>query len=229
MTDKSLRVLMVDDSEDDVLLIIRDLKRGGYTPVYERVQTAASMKKALQEKQWDIILCDYKMPKFDAPAALALLKETNTDIPTIIISGTIGEETAIECMRLGARDYIMKGNLSRLCPAIARELEDAEVRNKEKQTESQREVALELLRQSEKYFKEITENSLDIIIITDKNGDIKYCSLSIERYTGYKPEELIGKSTLTLIHPDDKKRAAVDYGKAILKTDSAIPNSFRVV
>jgi CheY-like chemotaxis protein len=78
---QSLRVLMVEDSEDDALLIIRELKKGGYNPVYERVETAAAMKKALQEKQWDIILCDYIMPNFNAPSAIALLKEVNIDIP----------------------------------------------------------------------------------------------------------------------------------------------------
>src|SRR5450759_5106478 len=107
-----LMVLMVEDSEDDVLLIIRELKKGGYDPVYERVETAAAMKKALKEKQWDIILCDYKLPKFSVAKAIVVLKETNIDIPLIIVSGTIGEETAVECMRLGAHDYIMKGNLS---------------------------------------------------------------------------------------------------------------------
>ena len=94
---------------------------------------------------------------------------------------------------------------------------------------TERKRAEETLQESEKYFKEITENSSDIIIITDKNGDIKYCSRSIERFTGYKPEELIGRSALTLIHPDDKKRAVGDFGKAILTIDSAIPNAFRIV
>jgi CheY-like chemotaxis protein len=129
---QSLRVLIVEDSEDDALLIIRELKKGGYNPVYERVETAAAMKKALKEKQWDIILCDYKMPKFSGKQAIALLKETNIDIPLIIVSGTVGEETAIECMRSGANDYVMKDSLSRLCPAIARELGEVEVRNKQK-------------------------------------------------------------------------------------------------
>src|SRR5208337_1104608 len=105
---QSLQVLMIDDSEDDVLLIIRELKKGGYNPAYERVETAAAMKKALKEKQWDIILCDYSLPKFNAISALTLLKETNIDIPLIIVSGTIGEETAVEGMRLGAQDYLMK-------------------------------------------------------------------------------------------------------------------------
>jgi CheY-like chemotaxis protein len=101
---QSIRVLVVEDSEDDVLLIIRELKKGGYNPVYERVETAAAMKKALQEKQWDIILCDYKLPNFNATSAIALLKETNINIPLLIVSGAIDEGTAIECMRLGAQD-----------------------------------------------------------------------------------------------------------------------------
>ena len=145
MKDRLLRVLMVDDSEDDVQLIIRELKKGGYDPLYERVETAGAMQKALQEKQWDIILCDYKMPKFNAPSAITVFKEANIDIPLIIVSGAIGEETAVECMSLGAQDYIIKDNFFRLCPAIARELKDAEVRSKKKQAESERKAALEAL------------------------------------------------------------------------------------
>jgi len=148
MKDQSLRVLMVNDSEDKIQLIIRELKKGGYNPVYERVETADAMKKNIEEKQLDIILCDYEMPKFNAPAAITVLKKANIDIPIIIVSGTIGEETAIECMRLGAQDYIMKGNLSRLGPAIARELKDAEFRSKKKQVEFQREAELDALRQN---------------------------------------------------------------------------------
>jgi PAS domain S-box-containing protein len=347
---QSLHVLMVEDSEDDALLIIRELKKGGYNPVHERVETAAAMKKALQEKQWDIILCDYKIPKFSGAHAIALLQETNIDIPLIIVSGTIGEETALECMRSGAHDYIMKNNLSRLCLAVGRELEEAEVivqrkRMGEDLEESENKYRLSFenvtdviytidkdlnilsvspsvervlgykpqdfigqpvsalgniltpesfeqaianisvilkgetislmvyrfiakdgtikygevsgspmmrngkiigiisvarniterkraenaLQVSEKYFKEITENSSDIIVITDKNGDIKYCSRSTERFTGYKPEELIGRNVIRIIHPDDVKRAVGDFGKAILAKDSAIPNGFRIV
>ena len=146
MKDKSLRVLIVEDSENDEMLLIRELKKGGYDPVYKRVETVATMKKALKEKQWDIILCDYSLPKFNARSAIALLKEANIDIPIIILSGTVGEETAVECMRSGAHDYITKGNLSRLCPAIARELKDAEVRKKKKQVEEE-------LQKSEKKYR----------------------------------------------------------------------------
>ncbi|PKN36543.1 MAG: hypothetical protein CVU62_14565 [Deltaproteobacteria bacterium HGW-Deltaproteobacteria-2] len=148
MKDKSLRVLMVEDSKDDEFLIIRELKKGGYDPVYERIETASAMKKALQDKQWDIILCDYKMPQFDAPSAIVLLKEANIDIPLIIVSGTIGEDVAVECMRLGAQDYIMKGKLSRLCPAIAREREESKVRNNQKRAEDAK-------RESEKKYRDL--------------------------------------------------------------------------
>jgi response regulator RpfG family c-di-GMP phosphodiesterase len=148
MQDKSLRALLIDDSEDDVLLIIRELKKGGYNPIYERIETAAAMKKSLQEKQWDVILCDYKMPNFSAPSAIDLFKESNIDIPFIVISGAIGEETAIECMRLGAHDYFVKGKLSRLCPAIARELEDAKIRIKQKLAEEELHKTLESLKKA---------------------------------------------------------------------------------
>ncbi len=223
MKDKSLRALIVDDSEDDVLLVIKELKKGGYNPVYERVETVDAMKKALQDKQWDVILCDYKMPNFSAPSAIALLKKANIDIPIIIISGAIGEETAVECMRLGAQDYIIKGNYSRLCPAIDREIEEAKVRNKQKQAEN-------ALRKSEKLFKEVTENSADIIIISDKNGNVKYCSRSVERFTGYKAEEVMGRSVFAFVHPDDLEKAIDDYSKAILTNDNIlIHNGFRIV
>ena len=160
---QSLRVLMVEDSEDDALLIIRELKKGGYNPVYERVETAAAMKKALSQNQWDIILCDYILPKFGGEQAIALLKETNIDIPLIIVSGSIGEEIAVQCMRSGAQDYIMKNSLSRLCPAITRELAESEVRNRQRQAE-------EALQESEEKYRLVVENAKEAIIITqDEN------------------------------------------------------------
>jgi len=145
-----LRLLMIEDSEDDALLVIRALKKGGYDIEYERVETAAAMKKALQEKQWDIILCDYKLPKFDAPQAIAVLKEANIDIPLIIVSGTIGEETAVECMRLGAQDYIMKANLLRLAPAVEREIAEAQARAGHRRAEEEKQILEERLQRAEK-------------------------------------------------------------------------------
>ena len=215
MKDKSLRSLIIEDSEDDTLLLIRNLKKGGYNPVYERVETADAMKKALKEKQWDIILCDYSLSKFNAPSAIAILKETNIDIPLIVITGAIGEETAAECMRLGAQDFIMKGNMSRLCPAIARELEDAEIRNKEKQAE-------EKLRHEEQRFRAFIEHSSDIIVIMNREGIITYVNPAVERVLGFKPEERIGAKGFELIHPDDMKFLTDSFNTLVRDTNSPV-------
>jgi PAS domain S-box-containing protein len=215
MKNKALCVLIVEDSKDDALLIIRGLKKGGYNPVYELVETAAAMKKALHEKQWDIILCDYSLPQFNAPSAIAALKETNVNIPIIIISGTIGEETAIECMRLGAQDYIMKSNLSRLCPAIARELKESKVRNKQKHTE-------EKLRREELRFQSLVENSSDIIVVINLEGIITYINSAVERVLGFKPEERIGASGFELVHPDDMKYLTDSFKTLARDTNSPV-------
>ena len=189
---KSLRVLMVEDSEDDALLVIRALKKGGYDPVYERVETAAAMKKALKGKQWDIILCDYKMPKFSGPSAIAALKETNIDIPFIIVSGVMNEDEAVECMRLGANDYIMKGNLSRLCPAIDRELKELKVKNKQKQAESPRRDALEELRRSEEKYRSILDSMQEGYFEVDLAGNFTFFNNSTCLLLGYSQEEMMG-------------------------------------
>jgi len=130
-----LRVLIVEDSEGDALLLVRALRRGGYDPTFERVETPAAMKAALDQQTWGIIISDYTMPHFSAPAALALLQESGLDLPFIIVSGAIGERTAVEAMKAGAHDYVMKDNLARLGPAVQRELHEAEVRLAHKQAE----------------------------------------------------------------------------------------------
>jgi len=182
---KSLRILIVEDSEDDLLLMIRELKKGGFNPVYERVETASEMRETLKEKQWDIILCDYKMPHFSAPSAIALLKETKIDIPILIISGKIGEETAAECILLGAQDYIMKDNMSRLCPAVARELEEADSRSKRKQME-------QALFESEEKYRNILENIEDGYYEVDLAGNFTFFNSSLSRILGYPKEEMMG-------------------------------------
>ena len=184
MQETKLQALMIDDSEDDILLTIRELTKGGYNPVFERIDTAAAMKTALREKQWDIILCDYKMPTFSAPSAIAIFKEAKIDIPFIVISGTIGEETAIECMRLGAHDYFMKGKLSRLCPAIARELEETRIRIKQKKSEEE-------LRQSEEKYRTILENIEDGYYEVDLSGSFTFFNDSMRKTLGYSSEELM--------------------------------------
>lgn len=125
---KPLHILIVEDSADDTELLINELRRGDYEPVYERVESAAAMRAALARKGWDIVISDHSVPQFDSHGALALLTESGLDIPFIIVSGTIGEEAAVHAMKAGANDYLVKGKLARLTPAIARELAEGEHR-----------------------------------------------------------------------------------------------------
>lgn len=127
-TNHSLRVLLVEDNADDVELLVLELETGGYQVTHQQVDTAIALRRALQDQPWDLILVDYSMPSFSAMEALAVIKEYQLDIPFIIVSGSIGEETAVEAMKAGVHDYILKGKLARLLPAIARELKDYQVR-----------------------------------------------------------------------------------------------------
>jgi len=197
---------MVDDSEDDVLLIIRKLQKGGYDTIYERVDTAAAMKDALRNRPWDIIICDYKMPKFNALAALALLKEIHTDIPCIIISGTIGEETAVECMRSGAHDYFMKSNLSLLCQAVARELEDAEIKRKQKLAEEElNKLAL------------IIRNSSEIINLCTLDYDMIFINEAGSKMLGISPDEVRKTNILQVVPEHLKEMVKNEMLPALLK------------
>lgn len=130
-----LRVLIVEDSEDDALLVVRELQRAGYDVTFERVERAEAMTAALDNRKWDIVLADYTMPHFSGAAALALLRKKDCDIPFIFVSGTIGEDTAVASMKSGANDYIVKGKMKRLVPAIERELREAEIRREHKKAE----------------------------------------------------------------------------------------------
>ena len=133
---KLLRVLIVEDSEDDAELLAIELERGGYQPIYHRVETQLGMQAALDKKiSWDIVLADYALPNFSAIAALDVLKNHKLDLPFIIVSGKIGEDTAIAAMKAGAHDYLLKGKLARLVPAVERELREAVVRQEHRQAQ----------------------------------------------------------------------------------------------
>lgn len=128
--DRPLRVLIVDDSQDDAELLIRELQCGGYAPTFERVETASAMKMMLENHPWDIVLADHSMPYFSAIGALTQLQLSGLDLPFIIVSGSIGDGNAVACMKAGAHDYIMKDDLTRLVPAIEREVSEAKERRK---------------------------------------------------------------------------------------------------
>src|SRR6266850_2083280 len=147
---RPLRVLILEDCEDDAELLLRELKRQNYEPDYIRVDTAKGMSDALDRETWSLIISDYSMPQFTAMQALDILKRRNLDLPFVIVSGTIGEETAVVAMKSGAHDFLMKGKLTRLGAAIERELRDAEERREHKKAEEALRRSEEQLRQSQK-------------------------------------------------------------------------------
>ena len=132
-----IRILIIEDSEDDGDLIVRELRRGGYDVQFERVQTAAALESAFVSREWDLIISDYSMPQFSGVDALAMVRKNGSEVPFIFVSGTMGEETAVAAMRNGAQDYLMKDNLKRLVPAVQRELRDAGERRARKHLEQQ--------------------------------------------------------------------------------------------
>ena len=145
---KPLRVLLVEDSETDEQLLIRELRRQGYDASWLRVDTPSGMSEALSRSEWDAVISDYSMPEFSGLEALEVLKSSGLDLPFVCVSGTIGEDTAVATMKAGAHDYIMKGNLRRLGPAIERELREAVTRRERRRAEKAERDTLEELRRS---------------------------------------------------------------------------------
>ena len=196
-----LRVLVVEDSEFDAKMLVRLLDRGGYATSYERVQTAEDMGRALTGKQWDLVLSDYNLPSFNATLALQLLQATKLDIPFIIVSGGIGEDIAVAAMKSGASDYLMKGNLARLVPAVERELRDAAVRQARRAAERE-------LRESEQRYRVLWETATDAILLMDTKSNILFANPAVQNIFGYSPAELVGKNFAMLL--PEKLRAASD-------------------
>jgi signal transduction histidine kinase len=126
-------VLLIDDSGDDAALFEREFARSGRDLTFERVETEATLRGALATARWDVILCDYNLPGFGAMAALAVVQGSGKDIPFIVVSGSVGEETAVEALKAGAHDFVVKDRLARLLPAIGREMREAEVRRERRQ------------------------------------------------------------------------------------------------
>jgi PAS domain S-box-containing protein len=186
----SIRLLIVEDSAEDALLIARELEFGGLEPVWERVDTAASLEAALDVRPWDLIICDYAMPQFTGPAALEIYRKKGLDIPFISISGMVGEEKVAEMLKAGAHDYVMKGNLTRLVSAVTRELKAAE----ERRTKRQRETTLAFL-------ASIVESCEDAIIGTTLEGVVVTWNGGAERLYGYAAADIIGRSVSVLFPP----------------------------
>ena len=174
-----LQILLIEDSEDDAYLLLREIQHSGYQVEWERVETAEAMQSALMRQKWDLIICDFSLPSFNAPNALALLKKLNIDLPFIIVSGTIGEESAVNALKAGAHDFIIKGNFARLLPAIERELRDAAIRRERRERERELEaIALVSAKlRTAKTFDEMLSRLLDqtLTLVEAEVGSIWLC------------------------------------------------------
>lgn len=162
------------------------LRKAGYDATFVRVETAEQMKDALAAGNWQIILADYNLPQFNAPEALALLQQSGLDIPFIIVSGGIGEDIAVASMKAGAHDYLMKGALARLAPAVERELREAEVRRARRQAEAS-------LRESELRYRQLWETATDAVLLMDDQGRINFANPAVEKVFGYPAATVIGQ------------------------------------
>jgi two-component system, cell cycle sensor histidine kinase and response regulator CckA len=214
----NLRVLVIEDLEDDMLLMLRELRRGGYTLEHLRVETPEEMEAALNSQDWDIVIADYTLPLFSAPAALKLLQQKQRDLPFIIVSGTIGEETAVTAMKAGAHDYIIKGQLTRLLPAVERELREAEERRRRRETELALQESEAALRQSQQQYQALAEASPVGIFRTDALGNCIYVNRQWTEMTGIPFESAVQGDWARALHPEDREQIITDWQTAFQNT-----------
>jgi PAS domain S-box-containing protein len=217
---KQVRVLYIEDNEDDALLTLRELEKNSFQVAYYRVENAGQMKEALSGGEWDIIFADYTVPGFGALPALKILRDSGFDIPFIIITGTIDEETAVSAMKGGADDYIMKDRLGRLVPSVERSLAEFATRREHKRAQKEAGAANAKL-------AAIVEMIPDIFSIIDLNGRIQMVNSSFDKFTGKKRSYLVGRSFLESFPLDDAVQFSMDEAQAfspktVLRTESVI-------
>lgn len=209
---KPLRLLLIEDSKDDALILIRTLKKDGFELDYLMTWKEKEMREALEEREWDIIISDYSMPGFNGLAALEVFNEYKLEIPFIIVSGTVGEDVAVETMKLGAHDYLMKGNYQRLTEAIKRELREAETRRKSKSI-------IIALKNSEEKYRTIFENMQDVYFETTIDGKILEITPSIIKITQHSRDELINNQINKLYaYPDQRD----EFVKQIMEDSNVV-------
>ena len=199
---KKLATLIVEDSEADAELILRELQDGGFDPICERVDTEPAMAAALDRRDWDIIISDYSMPQFGGEAALALLKERKLDLPFISVSGVMGEDVAVAMMKAGAHDYVMKDDLKRLVPAVERELEAAVARRERRRAQ-----------ESMSLLAAIVASSDDAIISTTLDGMILSWNRGAEQMFGHTEQEVLAQPVAVLIPRDRPNEMAGVFEK----------------
>jgi len=193
-----LQVLIVDDCEDDAILIARALEKEGFKFTYKRVDSAETLNAAFEEGPWDLILSDYSMPAFDAVKALELCERRAFDAPFIIVSGRIGEEIAVDMMKAGASDYVMKDDLARLAPAVNRELRAA----RDRKIRRQAQLAMA-------HLASIVQTCDDAIISQTLGGTVLSWNSGAEKMFGYNAHEMVGESIETLVPSDQQEEISI--------------------
>ncbi len=191
-----LRLLLVEDSAGDAALLVRLLRQGQFEVVSERVETSEAMESALDRQGWDLIIADHSLPSFGAEAALALVRRRDLDLPLIIVSGTISDEAAIEGMKQGAADYLLKDRLGRLGEAVQRALASKRLRAEKMEAD-------EALRQSEARFRTAFEGAAIGMTLVAPSGRILQVNPAFRALLGYSKEELLARDFQSLTHPDD--------------------------
>ena len=194
--EKPLRILHLEDDPDFVSLVSDMLKEEGLPAEMTPTHTFKDFISALDEKAFDLILADYSLPTCNGLQALQVVREKDPNTPFVLISGTIGEHAAIECLRCGATDYVLKNKLERLAPTVRRAVQEAAER------EHRRRAEAELIRR-EKYFRTLTEHSLDVLTILNAEGLFLYNSPSLKTVLGYEPKDVAGQNAFGLVHPED--------------------------
>jgi PAS domain S-box-containing protein len=190
---KPLRLLVVEDSPQDAEIVVREIRRGGFDVTWKRVETAETLRAALDAEPWDAVVADYRMPNFDGLAALRVLQEKRLDIPFIIVSGTIGEETAVAVMKAGAHDYLMKDRLARLAPTIDRELRDAAVRREKRRLE-------EGMREAARQWRTTFDAMNDAVCLIDKDLRIVRCNRLFCNLVGKPWGNILGQTYYSIVH-----------------------------
>jgi PAS domain S-box-containing protein len=219
--EKPLRVLHLEDDPDFSALVSAMLEKEGLHAEMIQAVSFADYIAALEREAFDIILADYTLPNCNGMQALQAARRKRPDTPFLLLSGTIGEDAAIECLRCGATDYVLKSRLERLVPAVRRALQEARERAQRRQAEA------ELVRR-EKYFRTVTENSLDVVSILSRDGVFQYSSPSLKTVLGYEPKELAGRSAIDLIHPEDVAAVREVFKQALHNPELRVTSQFRI-
>jgi len=212
---KKLRILLIEDNKDDAMLLIRELRKAGYEVDYARKQDAVGVNNALEEDRWDLVISDYAMPNFTGRDALDILKSKDIDLPFIIVSGTIGEETAVDAMRAGAHDFLIKRNLKRLGPVIERELREAQ--NRRESIEDKQ----ELQRWEARFGKAFHASPIPTVIFAIDDGEVINANVRFQQMIDITMPEISGRKVQDLdiwISDED----AADFCETLIKQRQGI-------